>query len=192
MARILESKGHRVNVSCGVHVHVGWQPTFSIQALARLIIITAYLEKGLYAITGTKSREQSVYCGGLKKYGNDKAAKIHLDRERYHILNLTNLATGRKQTVEFRCFSGSTSAIKLVGWIQVCLGVGREGGHCQAKPGVESQAAHRRPEEARRRPVRSRAADALPVLGGGINEGHGQNLRVDLRRHPQGEGEGGI
>jgi len=123
VAGILESKGHRVNVSCGVHVHVGWPRTFSVRALARLIIITAYLEKGLYAITGTKNREQSVYCGGVKKYGNDKAAKIHLDRERYHILNLTNLATGRKQTVEFRCFSGSTSAIKLVGWVQVCLGL---------------------------------------------------------------------
>ena len=116
-------QGHIGQRSCGVHVHVGWQPTFSIQALARLIIITAYLEKGLYAITGTKNREQSIYCGGVKKYGNDKAAKVHLDRERYHILNLTNLATGRKQTVEFRCFSGSTSAIKLVGWIQVCLGL---------------------------------------------------------------------
>jgi hypothetical protein len=123
VARILETKGHTVNASCGVHVHVGWPSTFSVQALARLIIITAYLEKGLYAITGTKNREQSVYCGGVKKYGNDKAAKIHLDRERYHILNLTNLATGRKQTVEFRCFSGSTSAVKLVGWIQVCLGL---------------------------------------------------------------------
>ena len=66
VARILESKGHRVNVSCGVHIHVGWQPTFSIQALARLIIITAYLEKGLYAVTGTTSREQSVYCGGVR------------------------------------------------------------------------------------------------------------------------------
>ncbi len=29
------------------------------------------------------------------------------------------------------------------------------------------------------------------MLGGGINKGHGQNLRVDLRRHPAREGEGG-
>ena len=55
VARILEAKGHSVNASCGVHVHVGWQPTFSAQALARLITIVSYLEKGLYAITGTRT-----------------------------------------------------------------------------------------------------------------------------------------
>jgi hypothetical protein len=123
VARILEAKAHTVNASCGVHVHVGWHSSFSSRALDRLIIITSYMEKGLYAITGTKSREQNRFCGGVKRYGGEKAAKNFLDRERYHILNLTNLAAGRKQTVEFRCFSGSTSAVKLVGWVQVCLGL---------------------------------------------------------------------
>jgi hypothetical protein len=82
----------------------------------------AYAERGLYAITGTKNRERSRYCGGVRKYGNGKDAKPVLDRDRYHALNLTNLARGRA-TVEFRVFSGSTSAVKLVGWIQVCLGL---------------------------------------------------------------------
>ena len=80
------------------------------EALARLVTIVAYVEKGLYAITGTKSRERGTYCGGVRKYGNDKDAKPNLDRNRYHALNLTNLARGTKDTVEFRVFSGSLNA----------------------------------------------------------------------------------
>jgi len=121
--RTLEAKGHRVNASCGVHVHVGWKREWPSIALARLVTIVAYVEKGLYAITGTKNRERGRYCGGVRKYGNEKDAKPNLDRDRYHALNLTNLARGSKDTVEFRVFSGTTSAIKAVGWIQVCLGL---------------------------------------------------------------------
>ncbi len=121
--RTLEAKGHRVNASCGVHVHVGWQRDWPSEALARLVTIVAYVEKGLYAITGSKNRERGTYCGGVRKYGNDKAAKPNLDRNRYHALNLTNLARGTKDTVEFRVFSGTTNTTKVVGWIQVCLGL---------------------------------------------------------------------
>ncbi|NLE60961.1 MAG: hypothetical protein GX616_21660, partial [Planctomycetes bacterium] len=119
----LDAKGHRVNASCGVHVHVGWRRDWPSEALARLVTITAYVEKGLYAITGTKGRERGHYCGGVRKYGNDKAAKPNLDRNRYHALNLTNLARGTKDTVEFRVFSGTTNVTKVIGWIQVCLGL---------------------------------------------------------------------
>jgi hypothetical protein len=121
--RTLESKGHRVNASCGVHVHVGWNRDWPSEALARLVTIVAYLEKGLYAITGTKNRERGRYCGGVRKYGSDKSAKPALDRDRYHALNLTNLARGTKDTVEFRVFSGSLNPTKVAGWIQVCLGL---------------------------------------------------------------------
>jgi hypothetical protein len=121
--RILEAKGHHVNASCGVHVHVGWKRDWSSDALARLVTIVAYVEKGLYALTGTKNRERGTFCGGVRKYGNDKVAKPNLDRNRYHALNLTNLARGTKETVEFRVFSGSLSETKVVGWIQVCLGL---------------------------------------------------------------------
>lgn len=119
----LQAKGHRVNTSCGVHVHVGWNREWPSVALARLVTIVAYAEQGLYAITGTKNRERGHYCAGVRKYGNEKAAKPNLDRNRYHALNLTNLANGSKNTVEFRIFSGTLSAIKAVGWIQVCLGL---------------------------------------------------------------------
>jgi hypothetical protein len=121
--KTLESKGHKVDASCGVHVHIGWDSNMPSDALARLITIVSYCEKGLYAITGTKSRERGRFCAGVRKYNNAKSAKTSLDRDRYHALNLTNLANGNKNTVEFRIFSGSTSATKVVGWIQVCLGL---------------------------------------------------------------------
>ena len=57
------------------------------KALARLVTITAYAEKGLYAITGTKDRERCRYYGGVRKYGNHKDAKAVIDRNRYHALN---------------------------------------------------------------------------------------------------------
>lgn len=121
--RTLEAKGHKVNKSCGVHIHIGWDRNLPASDLARLITIVAYAEKGLYAITGTKSRERGIYCGGVRRYGDAAAAKQVLDGVRYHALNLTNLATGRQNTVEFRVFSGSTSATKIAGWVQVCLGL---------------------------------------------------------------------
>ena len=123
VVRTLEAKGHRVNASCGVHIHIGWKREWPSIALARLVTIAAYVERGLYAITGTKSRERGTWCGGVRKYGNDKDAKPNLDRNRYHALNLTNLARGAKDTVEFRVFSGSLNPTKLVGWVQVCLGL---------------------------------------------------------------------
>jgi hypothetical protein len=123
VVKTLEEKGHRVNATCGVHIHVGWKAAWGAEKLARLVTIVSYAERGLYAITGTKNRERGRYCGGVRKYGNDKDAKPALDRDRYHALNLTNLAYGRRETVEFRVFSGSLSTTKICGWVQVCLGL---------------------------------------------------------------------
>lgn len=87
--------------------------------------MVAYLEQGLYAITGTKRRERGSYCKGVRKHGDAPKAKEKMDPDRYHALNITNLARNnlRKKTVEFRIFSGSLNATKIVGWIQVCLGI---------------------------------------------------------------------
>ena len=94
----LAAKGHHVNASCGVHVHVGWNREWPSEALARLVKIVAYAEKGLYAITGTKAQERGFYCGGVRKYGHDKQAKDQLERARYHALNLTNLGDSEPRT----------------------------------------------------------------------------------------------
>ncbi len=122
VVRTLEAKAIG-SKSVGIHVHIGWSRELPAETLARLVTIAAYLEKGLYAITGTKSRERGHYCGGVRKYGNDKDAKPALDHNRYHALNLTGLARGTRETVEFRVFSGSLNPTKILGWIQVCLGL---------------------------------------------------------------------
>ena len=116
----LEEMGHRVNVTCGIHVHVGWGG--DAVSLARLITIVAYAEQGLYAVTGTKNRERGRYCKKVRCYGNAAQAKHTIERDRYHGLNLNPLASGRG-TVEFRFFSGSLNPTKVVGWIQICLGL---------------------------------------------------------------------
>lgn len=46
--RTLREKGHRVNASCGIHIHIGW--TGDAAALARLVHFVGYLEQGLYAM----------------------------------------------------------------------------------------------------------------------------------------------
>ena len=84
VVRTLEAKGHRVNKTTGVHVHIGWDRNWPSEALARLVTIVAYVEKGLYAITGTKNRERGRYCGGVRKYGCEKDAKPNLDRNHPH------------------------------------------------------------------------------------------------------------
>jgi len=122
--RILTERGFRTaGVTAGCHIHVGFRRDWPADVLARLVSIVAYCEKGLYAITGTKSRERGIYCGGVRKYGDDKTAKPALDRNRYHLLNLTNLANGTRDTVEFRCFSGTANPTKACAWILACLGL---------------------------------------------------------------------
>lgn len=130
----LQSRGHRVNSSCGVHVHVGWASSIPSTALARLITMVSYLETGIYAITGSKARERGTYCKKLRQYGNEIRAKQNLDGDRYHILNLRNLATEAKDTVEFRAFSGSTDLVKILGWIQICLGIVQRALNSKRKP----------------------------------------------------------
>ena len=121
--RILNAKGHNVNDTRGVHVHVFFDPNWCALKLATLIGIVSYLEKGIYATSGTKKRERGSYCGGVRKHENANKAKNAMDRNRYHLLNITNLANGTRPTVEFRAFSGSLNATKIIGWIQIALGI---------------------------------------------------------------------
>ena len=121
----LNELGFIIARNSGTHVHVGWDDAWGAETLARLISIFSYLEKGLFATTGTRRREQGTYCKGIRKHGNAPKAKQALDPDRYSALNISNLANNRtnKKTVEFRLFSGSLNATKIVGWIQLCLGI---------------------------------------------------------------------
>lgn len=119
--KALNDHGAAVNQSTGLHVHVGWSG--DQEALARLVTLVANFEKAIYASTGTKSREQGHYCAGLRRHGSTDAARNASYTQRYHVLNLTNLATGRKHTVEFRAFPGTLNIVKILGYIRLCLGL---------------------------------------------------------------------
>ena len=122
----LREKGFRTNRTCGVHVSVDWGRHTDSETLSRLITISSYLEDALYASTGTVRRRNVQWCKSIKKYGGVKRAKNELDvfyhTARYHLLNLTNLHNNQDR-VEFRVFSGSLDEMKIVAWIQVCLGI---------------------------------------------------------------------
>lgn len=117
--------GAKVNRSTGFHVHVGW--TGDATALERLVFLASNFEKALYASTGTKTRERNHYCRGVQNDPVYQARFVQGDQRqtagRYYLLNLTNLGNGRKQTVEFRCFAGTTNLSKALGYVRMCLGL---------------------------------------------------------------------
>lgn len=130
----LTAAGARVNASCGFHVHVGFatDTTADIAALRRLCCLTSRHEPGLYAITGTRSRETGIYCQSIKaayKPASKSEAKsawtraVGYSHNRYFTLNLTNTLFLGRPTVEFRVFSGTLNATKAIAYIQVCLGL---------------------------------------------------------------------
>jgi len=116
----MNARGARVNPSCGLHITVTWNG--DAVALARLITLVANHEKAIYASTGTHSREQGRFSRPVKQYGNANNAKWHLDSNRYHLLNLTHLASG-KNRIEFRAFAGTLNKTKVIGHLLMVLGL---------------------------------------------------------------------
>lgn len=131
----LNEMGAKVNRSTGFHVHVGW--TGDAEALRRLVHLVAHVEPGLWAAQGSKWRElNSTFCATVKgattwkeaSEANGAAALENVaryyHRGRYMVLNLMNLLGGSsKRTVEFRLFSGTTNADKIVAYVQIALGL---------------------------------------------------------------------
>ena len=175
---ILVAKGHRVNASCGLHVHVGWAYDTDSSKMARLLTITSYAEKALYASAGTKSREQGAngtcYCNGIKKYGTPAQAKKNCEGFRYHTLNLTNLANRTRPTVEFRVFSGSLNATKVLGWVQLALGIVEQAHHAKRSPSWNPQPLKAGGGWAKGGPGRSELERLMGYLGWG--EGYAKRL----------------
>lgn len=145
----LNSVGAKVNRSTGFHVHVGFNRR-ETEALGRLVTLVAQNEKALFAITGTHSREGNHYCKGVQQNPHyvakfqkkENHVRIY---DRYHTLNLTS----EKPTVEFRVFAGTTSAVKAVGYVRLCLGLvekalnTKRAGKWAAKKPVETSPLHR-------------------------------------------------
>jgi ribosomal protein L21E len=115
---VIRSKGAKVNESCGLHIHVGFDKS-NAEAVAKLATLVSNFEKAIYASTGTKKREQSRWCNGLRRHGNAQTAVRASQSNRYHVANFGTT----KPTVEFRAFSGTLNAAKLVGYIRLCVGL---------------------------------------------------------------------
>ena len=120
VARQLNAMGAKVNESCGFHIHVGFDVTNRV-ALDRLVKLVGHFETAIFASTGTKRRERSNWCRGLRQHASQANATSQASQMRYHVLNLTNLMQGRKPTVEFRAFAGTLNIVKILGYVRMCL-----------------------------------------------------------------------
>ena len=114
----IKSIGGRVNASCGVHVHVGFDKSNAV-ANEKLVTLVANFEKAIYATTGTKSREQGHYCQPISRHGSFQAAQPAIRNSRYQVCNVAT----EKPTIEFRAFSGSLDEKKLVSWVMLSVGI---------------------------------------------------------------------
>lgn len=125
----IDDRGARVNASCGVHVTITF-PANNGAALARMICFFSHFETGLAATTGSKARLGSAYAQSVKQWGQhaqSKKEKVErtenaCKRDRYMALNLTHIAAG-KDRLEFRLFSGSTNADKIIAWVRLVLSI---------------------------------------------------------------------
>jgi hypothetical protein len=125
MVARLKGMNARVNRSCGMHVHIGWNG--NAKQLRKLISLVSHHEKALYASTGTANREGNTYAGSIKvrmKPFENMTSVRELSRNhhnRYQSLNLQNLIDGTRPTVEFRMFAGTLNATKIKAYIQLAL-----------------------------------------------------------------------
>lgn len=115
---VIRGLGAQVNRSCGLHIHVGFDKT-NTEASAKLATLVANFEKAIFASTGTKNRERGRWCAPLQQYGQAASAILASRRNRYHLANFGTV----KPTVEFRAFSASLNADKIVAYIRMVVAI---------------------------------------------------------------------
>jgi hypothetical protein len=127
MVADLVAMGARTNKTCGLHVHVGCPEDLGF--IRRLVCLVANVEKGIYAVTGTRRREGGPWCGSVKEthkpFGESgtRDALSLAASNRYHILNLAPLVAGTRRAVEFRAFEGTTNIDRITSYLFLCLGM---------------------------------------------------------------------
>lgn len=128
VCRVLNDWGAKVNDSCGFHVHVGFDRA-NTDGLKRVVHLVSHAQEGIYAATGTKRRERAQWCREVREsfrnlvYSGTPASLGSAAYNRYHVLNVSNLVSGAKPTIEFRAFGGTTNAGKIIAYVRLCLAI---------------------------------------------------------------------
>ena|ERR1019366_1624408 len=125
----LRSKGVKVNRTCGLHVHIGFNKA-DVVNLQKLVGVVANFEKAIYASTGTKSRERGCFCQSIQASVAHQSGEL-ADVRRYYVLNVVS----PHPTVEFRPFAGTTDFIKIVASVAICVGLVEKSLKIGKKPG---------------------------------------------------------
>ncbi len=143
LVRKLRGAGAKVNVSCGIHVHVD-ASSHNEKTLRTLVNIMASKEDILYKALDVKVNREH-YCKKTDlqflEVLNHKAPRTmdelermwydgptgrysHYDSTRYHALNLHSVFS--KGTVEFRLFNSTLHAGEVKTYIQLCLAISHQ------------------------------------------------------------------
>ena len=131
----LRSWGWVMRQTCGCHIHVGTRVmgadalNRSPEFLRKVAALVMRNETGLFASTGTKTREHNSSFSSSARW--ELASVINrltpeiarYDTSRGRTLNLTPLSTN-KQTIEFRVFQAGIKITKIATYVQMCLGLG--------------------------------------------------------------------
>jgi hypothetical protein len=116
MLDYLGSIGARVNVSCGLHVHVDARGLDN-ETVNRAINTFRTFEMAFYGLNGSaiNRRLSSPYCVPFERVERGERAG------RYQSLNLANLEPARKGTLEVRCFAASLDPATVVAAIYMAV-----------------------------------------------------------------------
>jgi len=98
MCEYLDDVDVKVNGSCGLHIHVE-ASNLTEREIARIKNAFRHFEMAFYGLNGSKAptRIASGYCAPSERWAGN----------RYQSLNLTNVGSEHKNTIEIRCFAGT-------------------------------------------------------------------------------------
>ncbi|HDM75061.1 MAG TPA: hypothetical protein ENG51_01155 [Deltaproteobacteria bacterium] len=129
LCQVVRQNGGNVNRSCGLHIHVDtWR--WSVHEVKELVRIWSKIETEVIWYLVPPSRRSNSYCKQLSGSSlEQKILRMHRISslasscfrrcDRYYSLNL--MAFRRHGTVEFRIWSGSFNADKVISQIVFCL-----------------------------------------------------------------------
>jgi hypothetical protein len=135
----INARGAKVNETCGLHITIEWNGDAA--ALARLISLVGNHEKAIFASTGTRRREQTVYTKQIKLYG-DKDRKAAL-RGRPLPLAEPHALGPRTEPDRVPGVQRDNEQDEGIGLPDDVPGAGRAGAEQQALPGLGLREARR-------------------------------------------------